>query len=373
MAPDVIGTPIPPTTPPVTPTVPPIPTGTPVPGVVPYTSAEHMVDKLAVSLPRYAQIVDYSEAALFGVRQTLPQGQREYTCQNIWSRWQRQALARELMSAQGEFWKRCGYPFVPTWIDGERHEYSKTILLDNCRVIALGKKVDTLSVSGWPVTYGYDPAVITVNLPLITDLSTLHIFHPGTDYEIIPSSIVFAGGGDITIQIPRARMVALANDDNPEDGWDYNDTSLFEQTVDIRWIYLDPAYQVNVFGRHGHGWSNYWQDGYLRSGKIGHVKLARIPPANFCDCEPAYLQVSYLCGLPSLSTHAEDAIIRLAHSRMPSEPCGCDFLKAMWERDRQIPDVLDAAREDNLWGMSNGAWQAWKFAQDMVCYRARTL
>ena len=344
--------------------------------IVPFVSAEHLVDTLAVSLPRYAQIVDYQEAAFFGVNQTIPQGGREYTCRTIWTRFQRQAIARELMAAQGDFWDHCNYPFVPTYISAERHGYTRTLLLKNCKVIELGKKVDVLIAAGLTIDYTNDPAQV-IFATSTTDINELHLYHPGTDYEIIPSAISIVAGV-ATILIPRVRMVALAYDDNPEDGWDYKDDTYFEATLDVRRIYLDPTYQVEVFGDRGCGCTSpssmmhYWQDAHLKSPAIGWIKLG-CPTVFPCDTMPHRLEVSYLCGLPSMSIQGEDAIIRLAHSRLPSEPCGCDFLRGMWERDKAVPDVLDTERENCPFGLSQGAWTAYKFMQDMICYRGRVL
>jgi len=337
--------------------------------IVPYISAEHLTDQLAVPLARYAQIVDYSESAFFGVAMD---GQDEYACRTIWTRWQRQAVARALMSAQDKFWTHCHYPFTPTYIAGERHDYNRTALLNNCNVIGMGIKVDAPQASAVTIDYTSDPASITCATSA-TNPDELHVYHPGTDYEIMPSKITIAGGW-ATIEIPRVRMVALAYDDNPEAGWDYTDDTYFETDVDVRWIYLDNNYQVQVFGMNGNAWSYYWNAAYLRDHGIGHIRLAD------CNCTSAlacfsrhYMDINYLCGLPSLTVDAEDAIVRLAHTLMPEEPCGCDFLRGMWNRDKTVPDVLTAERENCPLGMSNGAWQAYCFMQSMVCYRGGTL
>lgn len=338
--------------------------------IVPSVSPEHLADQLAVSLPRYAKIVDYSEAALFGV--SAP-GQEEHACRTIWTCHQRQALARELMAAQNEFMKHCNFPLIPTFIQAERHDYSRTILLNNCEVLGLGHKAVHVLATGMAVNHASDPVILTV-ATTATDVEEIHIYHPGTDYEILPSSIRISGGV-ATIGIPRVRMVALANDDNPDVGWPYSDTTKFESTVDIRRILLDTSQQIQVFGSNCSatvGWSNYWNAGYIRAADIGHIRLAR-PPASACNLLPHFMEVSYLCGWLSVPVEAEDAVIRLAHARMQSEPCGCDTLKMLWERDRTVPDVLTAERENCPFGMSNGAWQAWEYMQDMVCRRGRAL
>ncbi|MHA2066141.1 MAG: hypothetical protein ACXABY_17355, partial [Candidatus Thorarchaeota archaeon] len=70
---------------------------------------------------------------------------------------------------------------------------------------------------------------------------------------------------------------------------------------------------------------------------------------------------------------AEDAIIRLANTKMPEDPCGCETAQRLWREDRQRPDPTTVPRLNNPFGMSNGAWAAWKYAQAMKVFRAGVL
>lgn len=340
------------------------------------TTPSLLTDMLAVPLARYAQIVGYNEAAFFGVQQA---GQEEYACRTIWTHWQRMAVARALQVAQSEIERVAGYSLTPTWVDDEQHDYSRVIVLDKSHVSVLGAKLVDVIHSGMACNHATDPVAIT-HAVTFTDAEEVHVYHPGTDYEIIPSSCVIAAG-TLTIAIPRVRMVKIALQDNPEDGLDYTDTSNFEATVDIKRVYADTTDQITLVG-YDCVTSLLVEDttpatGVLRNPALGIVDLNRcslITCGSICCGTMAHaVRVNYLSGLTSLTAHAEDVIVRFAHSRMPTEPCGCDFLRNMWENDKKIPDMLTAERENCPFGLSQGAWQAWTFAQSLIDHRLGVL
>jgi len=83
------------------------------------------------------------------------------------------------------------------------------------------------------------------------------------------------------------------------------------------------------------------------------------------------VRVNYYDGKQYLSRQMEDAIVRLAHAKMPDEPCGCDVAQRMWKRDRNVPEVLTRERINCPFGMSDGAWIAWQFTRSfkqMDCF-----
>jgi hypothetical protein len=324
---------------------------------------------LAIPLCRYAQIMDYSESAMFGVRQD---GQDQYACRTIWTKWQRQAIGRELLAAQGEFWKHAHYPFTPTYITGEVLPYKNYFMTKNTHLLGLGLK--TQVDVGLTVTLDdtNDPETATVASVTFTDVNEVHIFHAGTEYEIMPSKLEIVAG-DLNIEIPRARLVLPAYENNPADGWDYTDDTYFQTDIDVKRIYLDTTQQITVTG---YSWAygcltpeTCTDSGIIKNADIGSVKLACMPSC-YCSATPKELAINYLCGLTSLDPHQEDAIIRLAHSRMPSEPCGCDWLKMRWEQDKHVPDVLTAERENAPWGQSDGAWASWVYLCGLTTQRA---
>jgi len=70
--------------------------------------------------------------------------------------------------------------------------------------------------------------------------------------------------------------------------------------------------------------------------------------------------------LRTLDTKLKMALVRLAHTLMPAEPCGCKIVQARWEQDRKIPAVVTREQLNSGFGAMDGAWFAYK-----VCQSAR--
>ena len=88
-----------------------------------------------------------------------------------------------------------------------------------------------------------------------------------------------------------------------------------------------------------------------------------------CSHNYELVRLNYQAGLRTLDTAMKSALVRLAHARMASEPCGCDIVRRLWERDRKAPDVLSRERLNCPFGPSEGAWVAYKLAQSRKLYR----
>jgi len=58
---------------------------------------------------------------------------------------------------------------------------------------------------------------------------------------------------------------------------------------------------------------------------------------------------------------------------MPKEPCACDIVQYYWERDRNMPEAFTRERANCPFGMSDGAWIAWRFAQTLKTVRGGVL
>jgi len=99
---------------------------------------------------------------------------------------------------------------------------------------------------------------------------------------------------------------------------------------------------------------------------VGSVWTATCP----CVCSyPQLVRINYRAGLTELTKQAEDAIIRLAHAKMPRPSCGCGILRDRWDADRVVPDSLTPEQAACPFGQSVGAWIAWKFANAMRVFR----
>ncbi len=357
----------------------------------------------AVTLPRYAQILGYSECQFFGVRQD---GNTAYECRDIWTKTQRDNVARYLGSAQRMLEDEIGYFLSRRWVVGTLAEAvgGDERLVDQagaCNrwylltrwpyVVSVGVRTVTVIDDGVAVSHAADPAVITVTTT-VTDNSEIVVYHPGTTIEIHPSAITIAGG-TATITIPRCRMVLASLADNDTTGIDYTVTANFEQTVDVVRVWTDGSTNGSLVWPHrctgacaSHGCSEYSQTAclYVRDGRLGIVDIT---PGTYADgvwtiaglgCGggsgmPQYARLYYRAGIGAIDQRMEDAIVRLAHSLMPEEPCGCDLAKRLWYRDRTVPQVLTAERLNSPFGLADGAWVAYQLAQTIKMYRAGVL
>lgn len=358
--------------------------------VIPYVLDLINENDSAVKLVRYAQIIGRAEEQFFGI--SRPETQRDGTCNPVYTLPMRQMIARYLAEAQEEIEQVVGYPLSVRWFRNERHPYSFPVWTKWGKVIAGGWKNETILGAGLALSYASDPASVTL-ATTITDAAEIRIYHPSTLIEIIPSSIVFAGG-NVTVYIPWSRLVKASKVDNDEGGWTYTDvppsaTSPYTATIDLYHVFNDTSIQAGLVYPHlaGDGTcgcdcasccgtcDDYKATGceYVRDsekglidvlpGAFGANTLTWTASCPTCYCaDPEYMLLNYQAGLETMTPQVEDAIIRLAHAKMPSAPCGCGIVNEMWTRDRHVPEVLDAKRMDCPFGLSDGAWFAWKQA-----------
>lgn len=335
-------------------------------------------------LARYAQVIGYSECALFGI--AVPDTIERH-CREIWILSQRQMIARYLAEAQLEIEQEIGYPVGKRWITEDQVPYTLPALARNRHLIEGGIQATSLISAGEAVSHVADPAVIGPFATTVTDVDEIIVYHPGTTIEIPPSSISIVAG-QCTIEIPRCRMVIAAYSDNPDSGWDYNDVANWaETTVDVYRVYNDPSTQAVLVRNHNcnvscamTGCTEYTQTAciYVAQPDIGAIEVY---PASYsegawlrnaCQYRWRWMRLNYRAGV-DITFQAEDAIIRLAHAKMPVEPCGCDPIKSLWARDRHVPEALTRERINCKFGLSDGAWAAWQFATAMKVWRASVI
>jgi hypothetical protein len=341
--------------------------------IIPLTTAIY-ANRLAVPLPRYAQIVEYAEPAFFGVNHP---DNKQYACREIWSHDQRIAVYRALQNAQSKVEAVAEYPLMPTWIGPERHPLGNPQILNVGKLIQMGQKA-IVAHPNVPNASIVDPAIFT-HAVTTTDVDELHIYHPGTHVEIYPSDITIAGG-TATITVPLVRMVAIAYENTPPDGLDMADYATWaENLVDIEEEYLDLTLPPVEFisldcSINCECPTEKRADGcaYIVNAEMGIVRVSTLG----CACIPwatSFVDLYYQAGLISLAPQAEDIIVRLAHALMPNEPCGCDILKGRWRGDQKVPEVLTSERENCPWGMSQGSWTAYTYAQSIKQHRMGVL
>lgn len=334
---------------------------------------------LAIPHPRYAQMAEIPETMFFGIRR---EADFEGECDVIWLKSERDMIGRYLGESQFEIENEVNYPLHPKWFAGEEHPYANPVLTDWGKVIEVGVRAEDNEALLDTVNHAADPAVVGPTAVVATDEDEIRVYHPGTDIEIVPSSITISGAGDVTIEIPRARLVTEDACDNTRQGLDYADTGVagpFEQKVDIKRVYTSNA--TNAVLKWPHACSSGAccvcgdrQDTacmYVENKSIGKITTlvadysagSWAAAAACCRGNPTVMEINYRAGLNPIHAQAEDAIFRLAHSKMPHEPCGCEYAKKIWTRDRNEPKMLTRERINCPFGMSDGAWIAWRFAQ----------
>lgn len=352
----------------------------------------------AIPLARYAQIIGMDECAFFGIAYD---GQEHYACRTFWTEWQRNAVARALASAQQMLEDFIRWPLCPTWITGQLTENTDGRLVDEqpfgrnplvtrwAYVLAGGIRAESVIEDGATVDYT-DPDIATVG-PIATTIAGTHevrIFYPGSDREITPSKMTYTGG-NLTIEIPRCRLLRedllyQTGDSNP---FAKTDTTNFVATVDVRRVYNDPSTQAEFVKAHvcGAGCLNgcaVETDGGCIVVKDGVVGIVRAEPAahsdgqwqraRLCGCYDS-VRLNYMAGKRTLTPATEDVIVRLAHTLMPDEPCGCDVIKRLWERDRFTPEILTRERLNAPFGQSDGAWFAYQWAKANTVIRGAVI
>jgi hypothetical protein len=346
----------------------------------------------AIPLARYAQLISYPECQFFGVADAP--GQVNSECRTIWVKAERDMVLKYLLEAQEEIEKQIRYPLKARWVEEDNRPYSCPVDAKWNKVIEGGVRAEEAVLLDAPVDLATDPATVGPIAGItFTDVDEVHVFHPsGTSFcpkegvEIHPSCVTIAGG-ILSIEIPRCRLVREGYADNPRDGIDYHDDGNFEDAVDVYRVYNDPSTQAELVWPHrcnsecaACSCSEYTRDGciYVRDGDLGVLDVLpatysggawTVASGNCLPGRPERVRLNYRAGLTSLTPQAEDAILRLAHAKMPEEPCGCAVAQRLWARDRNVPKILTSERVNCPFGLNDGAWIAWEFAMDLRTVR----
>lgn len=338
--------------------------------------------QLAIPLSLYAQLVADDECAFWGIAAGTQSG----VCDTIWTLETRKELANALLEAQGDIENYINYHLMPTWTVAEPHKIHSSHIYntDWCYLLDFGIRAKDPIQLNYTVIYPIDPAdplVITINPYIYTDINEVKIYFEGTDIDIDPSAVSISGG-TLTITIPKCRLVDPIYADNPASGYLFTD-NVFATALDIYRVYNNKIHQVDIIGHSGSGpcgpgdcdTTIVSTCAYIHDASIGKIGID-VLNSSFCysgNARYSDLHLNYLSGLVELPKQAQTAIVRLANSLLPVTPCGCGFAHSSWMRDRNVPVVLTAERLNCPFGLSDGAWFAWKYACSMEMTRLHSL
>lgn len=333
-------------------------------------------------LARYAKLVRYNEASFFGFS---IENTNRTACREIWTQDQRDELEFYLKEAQEELEEVIEYPLEYKWFANERHPLTSTrsLVTSKGKIIEAGIRAVEVISDDAVVDYSIyisDPDIAQVELSVNysgKSIYDLHVFYPDTDKEINPSNIVYDSlTQTLTIYIPKPRLLQYDLLDNTEEGYLYSDPANFQLTVDVHRIYNDSSVQGRLMYR-GDICDDFCTEGYdavciyVKNPEIGSVQLA-YPTSSSCKYYEA-VEVNYRAGILCADKRAEMTLMRLAHSKMPGEPCGCETVQRLWLRDRELPTYMTRERLDCPFGLSNGAWISYRWACGMQLMRGSAL
>ena len=335
------------------------------------------IETLPISQAEYARYIAHEECRFFGVR---ADDEPDLACGNCWGITQRTRIALALSAARDLIEQQLGFSLSRTaetgeMGTGERQYWDYNIRLNKAHLYSLGVYEYTAEVNrtlDWTDT---DPASISFTTDCGVD--AIEVLYPDEEevIRIQPSSIT-KSGTTMTIEIPRCRLVKkeiIEVSDDLETCVDYETDSNFLTTVDTRCRSINCTTPLNLI---------WLSSDVLSSSECGEVtqagcgsvvnrRLSIIRPSaatwtgasftvsslSYC-VEPIEIAVSYIAGLHPLPEALRQGLVRLAHSLMPAEPCGCELSLAAWKRDREEAPVV--AKETCPWGMTAGAYYAWK-------------
>lgn len=368
-----------------------------------YDQMEELVatPNCAVSLARYAKLINYEEAAFWGV---LWDNQYLRGCDPLWSEYERMSVQNALAEAQQEIEQVIGYPLCPTYITGTYSDNPRWFDQQSIsrigrqitrypRILAAGVGVTELLASEEEIDYD---TLATDGLGVVGPISTsatsaseIKIFYPDSSREITPSKIILSGG-NVTIHIPKYRMVKQEFLNEQDQTVRYENIAFFLSSVDVKRTYTDPSEQAVLVrpncrnNRCAGGCYECTQTAcmYIRDPFLGVVDVA---PATWdeeleewsnqvvCAGNYSIVRLNYLAGIRTLDLQAEMAIVRLAHAKMGRPPCQCDKTGQMWQKDYDITGAVTRERVNCPFGLSSGSWHAYKWALSMKAVRASVL
>jgi hypothetical protein len=342
---------------------------------------------MAVPLWRYAERIEAPQCQFYGVRNDAD-FENYSDCQSFWNHLERDNIEYYLMEAQHEIEDELGFFLCPTWVYGKLEDVPNgDFRLIDAEALTIpfitrwglvlwgGTQGVTLIGDGVAVNHGADPAVVTL-ATTVTDTDEIKVFHPGSAIQIYPSSMGISGGV-LTIEIPRCRMVKESLLETVDIAYDV--VANFESVVDVYRFYNDNSSHATLVSPHscsssclnaGCGENTDTACIYVMNQRIGEITMR---PATYsggtwtpnglsCRC-PSLVRLNYQAGMIRVTRQMEDAVIRLAHTKMPKELCGCEYGQKLWERDRNIPVALTEQRLANPFGTMDGAWMAWNFVR----------
>lgn len=357
------------------------------------TTTTHITYNSAVTLPRYAQIVQVCECHLWGVHNPSSPC---YDCDLLYTPQQRNLITRYLEEAQQEIEDVVEYPLSPRWFT-ERYRFNSSgkLILNRGKILDVGAMKTVSVFANKPLTVGTDTSTfILYGWPDGVNKEDIQVFHHNTNTMIVPSNVAYHATLDrAAFTLPRCRTVKPEVYQNtlPVNGVPYQNNDYFAERVSVKAVQCDKKNQVTlVWSEHSSNGCNISEETTEAKTQpailtIEHAELGvvSVTPAKADDngnliatnkldygSYPTYVDVNYKAGMPDPTLQIEEVVVRLAHSKLPETFCaGCSSWSTFHRNATMLPTVFTRERLNCPFGLSNGAWTAWIFAQSCKLIR----
>lgn len=306
-------------------------------------------------------------------------------CDRCWPQWMRTMLAQSLSDAEGSLAGELEFYLGEQYLTDQDLAWEDPMQLKWGHVVGAGVRARD-EVTPGASDFTVDPATITVAQASFSGGATeIVVVEDETGLEIVPDKIV-SSGANFIIEIDQCKLIEWDNLESQIACIDYDDafpadTWLKLADLTVYREYLDDSDQATVTFAPGCGCCSSGSACtgttqtacvYVIDEEISKVRITladysagswacAIPPVCSC-CHGSKVAVNYLAGTTNIPGY-EQAIIRLAHTYMAIEPCGCAMFDVVWQRDTRIPGVLTAERINNPFSSMDGAWWSWKWSQ----------
>lgn len=324
---------------------------------------------LSVTLDRYQELMRLPIAAFNGL--IKPEEVPNYEI-GRWTQSMRDYLANYIAQAEERRERELGYYLSPKYIVDERYEVTNPVVLRHKYLKVVGKEAFATIQAGVALTLRtiydqiIDPVVVQVPEGDVTDAHEVVVRYPN-ETEVVRTLQVIRGGGNLTITIPRSRLVKPELNDDREDPLRYDDDANFLTSVDIVRRYTDLTQGVTYV---------YYDTDLITQTHLGMAiesdeeskrrAIVRVYPATLSEGSLVFDQdygwacyhsfnhilMSYLSGREN-SQVTEMETCRLANALMPYEPTQYEPFHQYWEEDRK------AVEEFTPYGSNSGAMNAW--------------
>lgn len=307
-------------------------------------------------------------------------------CDKIFLQWQRDVIAEALDDAEGMIADAAGFWVGYRYITDEAEPWTDPMQLRYGHIIGGGIEGLTEVIPS-ASDFTVDPALITVaQADFPGGESEIKIVETSSGLRINPTDVAETGVNYV-ISIPQCRLIEWDNLDGQTASIDYDAafpaaTWLKLADLTIYRSYLDTTSQATITygpdcnclycGTACEGLS-YTGCVYVIDPEISKVRIQMATySSGSWGCEyPVYtgcyrgdkVEVSYKAGTLD-EPGWRRTVISLANSMLDFQPCGCAAFDFRMNKDRHIPSVLTGERINCEFGLSDGAWYAWKWCQN---------